>query len=316
VYSKTSTMVQAAIFAALAIVFNMVFYYIPVLAIFINLVLPLPIAICGMRCGLRWSIMSLIVATALVGMLINPMHALFFIGVYGIMGVVLGECMHRRYLPGKLILVSSVGAFVGFAINLALAFTVMGINPIETMFSSLDKALPEMERSMASFGMTPEQAARAKEDFAGTLDIVKIILPGAFVLMAPIVAFINYWLGRKILGRLGEKFPPIPDFTEFNVPAISLLGYGLGLFGLQYFNYAGQNGSVPYLICANVYAVCSMLLVLQGLSVAKWFCRKKGYSNFAFGVVTLLCFAAPLFSLAATFVGGYDLLFHFREKKK
>ena len=312
--NRTSTMVQAAIFAAIAIVFNMIFYYIPVLAIFVNLILPLPIAICGMRCGLRWSIMSLIVSTALVAMLINPMHALFFIGVYGVMAVVLGECMHRRYLPGKLILISSVGALVGFAINIALAFTVMGIDPIQTVFSQFDHLLPQMEQSLAGMGMSPDQAAATKEEFSKTVDIIKIILPGSFLLMAPLIAFLNYWLARKILGRLGEKFPPIPSFAEFNVPRIALLGYGLGLFGLQYTNYAGMAGSVPYYICANVYAISSLLLVLQGLAVAKWYCNRKGYSGVVFGVVSALCFLMPILGIAATFLGGYDLLFHFRTQ--
>ena len=89
-------MVEGAICAAIAIVFNLLFAYVPFMGIILNLIMPLPLGICGMRNGMRWSIMAAVVATGLVAMMVNPLHALFFIVVYGIMGVVLGECMHRH----------------------------------------------------------------------------------------------------------------------------------------------------------------------------------------------------------------------------
>ena len=93
-------MVEGAICAAIAIVFNLLFAYVPFMGIILNLIMPLPLVVCGMRNGLRWSIMAAVVSTVLVAMTVNPIHALFYIGVYGVMGIVLGECMHR-HLPAQ-----------------------------------------------------------------------------------------------------------------------------------------------------------------------------------------------------------------------
>lgn len=72
---KTSAMVEAGILAAIAIVFAIISMYVPVIGSFINFLWPLPIAICGMRNGLRWSVMTLIVADIAVAVLISPLHA-------------------------------------------------------------------------------------------------------------------------------------------------------------------------------------------------------------------------------------------------
>jgi uncharacterized protein YybS (DUF2232 family) len=93
---KTSALVEAAIFAAIALLFNVVFYYIPFLTIFVNLIMPLPVVICGQRHGFKWSLLSLIVASVLAAMLINPLQGLFYLGVYGVLALIAGTCMYRK----------------------------------------------------------------------------------------------------------------------------------------------------------------------------------------------------------------------------
>ena len=59
---KTSAMVEAGILAAIAIVFALISTYVPVLGMLVNFIWCLPIILCGMRNGLRWSIMTLAVS--------------------------------------------------------------------------------------------------------------------------------------------------------------------------------------------------------------------------------------------------------------
>ena len=85
---KTSAMVEAGILAAIAIVFAIISMYVPVIGSFINFLWPLPIAICGMRNGLRWSVMTLIVAD-------KPAACFFAAGCFWFSGADLG----RVYAP-------------------------------------------------------------------------------------------------------------------------------------------------------------------------------------------------------------------------
>ena len=70
---KTSAMVEAGILAAIAIVMALISMYVPVLGAFVNFVWPLPIVICGCRHGLKWSIMTLLVATIIIAMNSSPL---------------------------------------------------------------------------------------------------------------------------------------------------------------------------------------------------------------------------------------------------
>ena len=98
---KTSEMVEAGILAAIAVLFAILGTYLPVLGVIFNFLWSVPVAVCGMRNGLRWSIMTLIVAGAVIGSLLGPVQALSVMAMFGLLGLVLGECMYRGYTPAK-----------------------------------------------------------------------------------------------------------------------------------------------------------------------------------------------------------------------
>ena len=96
---KTSAMVEAGILAAVAIVMALISMYVPVLGAFVNFVWPLPIVICGCRHGLKWSIMTLLVATVIIAMIISPINAFFLAAIFGLLGLILASCaafQHNR----------------------------------------------------------------------------------------------------------------------------------------------------------------------------------------------------------------------------
>lgn len=138
---KTSAMVEAGILAAVAIVMALISMYVPVLGAFVNFVWPLPIVICGCRHGLKWSIMTLLVATVIIAMIISPINAFFLAAIFGLLGLILGECMRRHLPPMKMMLYGSVGAVIALILNIVLSFWVLGIDPIEMMFSSFHQSL-------------------------------------------------------------------------------------------------------------------------------------------------------------------------------
>ena len=140
---KTSAMVEAGILAAIAIVFAIISMYVPVIGSFINFLWPLPIAICGMRNGLRWSVMTLIVADIAVAVLISPLHAFSLLAAFGLVGLTLGECMRRGYKPFKLMLISSTACLISIGASLLIALYIMGIHPVDMMFTSLEEAARE-----------------------------------------------------------------------------------------------------------------------------------------------------------------------------
>ena len=137
-FRKTSAMVESGILAAIAIVMALISMYVPVAGVFVNFVWPLPIIICGMRHGMKWSLMSLAVAGIIVAIIISPLQAFFLVAIFGLMGIVLGECMRRRMPPMRLMFFGSIGAVVALILNVVLSFfswvTAAGLTEWSRMF--------------------------------------------------------------------------------------------------------------------------------------------------------------------------------------
>lgn len=309
---KTSAMVEAGILAAIAIVMALVSMYVPVIGAFVNFLWPLPIVICGMRNGLKWSVMSLIVAGVIVSIIISPLQAFFLVAIFGLLGLILGECMRRRFSPMKLMAYGSVGAVLALVINIALSFMVLGINPVDMMFTAFHDSLNQLAAYYRESGMSEDEVKQAVAGYAEMLRMMRIIMPGAFLLSAPALAFVNYIAAKKILGKLGEHFEDFPPFINLQIPGWVLWPYAISLFAVTYF-YQNNQQHWMYDVSVNVQTVCSFALVLQGIALIYWFVHKHNKPSWWAGAATVLLFLIPIFSQVMVYVGAFDIVFDFRK---
>ena len=312
---KTSAMVEAGILAAIAIVMALITIYVPVIGAFVNFVWPLPIIICGIRHGLKWSVLSLIVAGILIAMIISPMQAFFLAAIFGILGLILGECMRRHLPPGTLMFYGTLGGILALVINIVLSFLVMGIDPIEMIFTSFGDSLVQVAEFQRSHGISEEDIQKSVASYQEMLRMMKIIMPAAFLLSAPIIAFVNIWAAKKVMGRLGESFEDFPSFKLIQLPWPVLGLYFVSLAGVTYY-YLNNPESWLYTMFVNIQTLCSFLLVLQGVILVYWaadhYKKPKWWANVA---VTLIFFI-PLMSQIMVYVGAFDFVVDFRKIRK
>ncbi len=309
---KTSAMVEAGILAAVAIVMALISMYVPVLGAFVNFLWPLPVVICGCRNGLKWSIMTLLVATIIIAMIISPVNAFFLAAIFGLLGLILGECMRRHFSPMKLMLYGTVGAVIALILNIVLSFWVLGIDPIEMMFTSFHESLGQLADYYREHGMAEDEIKKIVDGYVEMLRMMKIIMPGAFFLCAPIMAFINYAAAKKILTKLGESFEDFPAFTMLRVPGWVLWPFALSLLAVTYF-YKTDQTSWMYVASVNVQTVCSFIFVLQGIVLLYWFVDKHTKPSWWAIIGIILLFAVPVFSQLMVYVGAFDTIFDFRK---
>lgn len=312
---KTSAMVEAGILAAIAIVMALISMYVPVLGAFINFVWPLPIVICGCRHGLKWSVMTLLVATIIIAMIMSPVNAFFLAAIFGLLGLILGECMRRHLPPMKLMIFGTIGGIIALALNIILSFVVLGIDPINMMFTSFNESLGQLATYYREHGMSEEQIKESIAGYKEMLRMMKIIMPGAFAVCAPIMAFINYLAAKKILSKLGESFADFPKFTLLKVPEWVLWPYFLSLLAVTYF-YVNDPNSWLYMAAVNVQTVCSFSLVFQGIVLIYWYVESKGKPRWWANLATTLLFLIPIFSQIIVYVGAFDMVFDFRKIRK
>jgi uncharacterized protein YybS (DUF2232 family) len=96
---------------------------------------------------------------------------------------------------------------------------------------------------MTSAGMSGESAIQWQGEFQQSIEMMKIILPGALLLYAPIVSFINYVAARRIIMRLGQFIQGFPDFLHWNMPKAVVPIYFLAFFAISYLHSAGLKDS-------------------------------------------------------------------------
>ena len=307
---KTSAVVESGILAAIAVIFTLVGNYIPVLDMIVNILWPLPIILCGRRNGLKWSISCLVVTGCVVAVLLSPLQALTQCLILGLIGLMMGWAMRRQMSPGQTLLMGSLGAFISTVLSVLAAYVFMHINVVEVFFQSVDESLQlsnQMFETLGMSGMTAVQAAQVRQLF-------ELVLPAGVLLSAPVTALANYWAARKILARMGDYYPWFPPFSQWAIPKLTLLPYGVGL-ALIVLHQNAQD-SLLYRGGYTLYMMASMLLLLQGLCLIRWFVEYRHYPRFLLPLALVLTFTMPVVSQFVVVLGAYDMVFDIRKIRR
>jgi len=313
VIRKTSALVESGILAAIATVFTIIGAYVPILSLIANFVWPLPIILCGRRHGLKWSFLCLMVAGIIASILISPIHALSVVAVFGIIGLTMGECMRRQMSPIKLMLVSSVGAFFSFIISMLIGYLLMHINILEVFLDSMSQGFDMSIDFYRQMGYGADQLAQITTEMDTMKKMVQMIMPIAFIMVAPVTVFVNYWAARKILSKLGDYYPWFPAFSQWSMPRYTLLPYGVSLILLMQFNSRQEHPM--YQFAFNLFVFSNVLLIIQALALIYWYIETKGKPRWWFSVCFVIIFISQFISQIAVLLGAYDLLFDFRHRK-
>ena len=311
---KTSALVEAGILAAIAVIFSLVGMYVPFLSLFTNILWPLPIILCGRRCGFKWSLLALLVAGLIVAALISPLHALSEVVVLGIIGLTMGECMRRQFSPLKILLLGSIAAFISFLLSIAIGYLLMQINVLEVFKQSMEEAFTMTEDIYRYIGIGAGQMEQMQEQTKQMLKMIMLILPGAMLMSAPVTVLANYWAARKVLSRLGDYYPWFPPFRTWMLPKWVLAPYGVAL-ALLFFQKNQQEGLL-YATGFNIFVVSNVLLIIQAMSLLYWYVKEKNKPKWMFSLGFTLLFVSQLFSQLAVMAGAYDLIFDFRKLRK
>lgn len=310
---KTSAMVEAGILAAIAVVMALISNYVPVIGAFVNFVWPLPVIICGMRNGFKYSFMTLVVASVIIAIVISPIQAFFLAVIFGLLGLVLGECLRRRLSPTKVMLYGSIAAAAALVLNIVLSFAILDIDPIAMMFSQFDTSLEEVGNFYRNHGVDEETTKAAVANYAQMVQMMRIIMPAAFLLSAPMFTFVNYFVAKKILTRLGESFESLPPFVQWCVPSWIFVPFALSLGGVTYFYVNQMTETWMYKACVNVQTVCTFTLVMQAVILIYWYVDNKHKPRWWAGVLTCLIFVIPILSQIMVYVGAFDMVIDFRK---
>ncbi|MGA1409583.1 MAG: DUF2232 domain-containing protein [Prochlorotrichaceae cyanobacterium] len=123
--SSPLVVVETAFLASTAALLWLVNYYFPVGPL-LRICFPIPIALAYLRSGARAAWMTALVATLLLTVLMGPTRSLLFIMPFGILGVLLGVCWHRKQRWEGSICLGTLLSTIGLFFRIWLTSVLLG----------------------------------------------------------------------------------------------------------------------------------------------------------------------------------------------
>lgn len=310
-YGSTRSLVEAALLAALTVVFCLATIYLPVVGLFTGFFWPVPIVLLGVRHDLRLAVLATVVAGLLVAILAGPLTALsMFLGL-GVLGLVLGNSIRRRLPPVTAVGLGGIALLASLLLLFAFSLLVMGINPLQSYLTLYQQSIEGTLNFYRRLGLAGENLAQMEQMLNQALTMMRYLIPMALVSGSIALSFLNFTLARAVLGRLGASYPGFPPFATWCFPRGSAYGYLTGIAFLLAGNYYQQE--IFTHIGLNLQAIFQLILLLQGFAVAWHYLESHHVPRSLRVLAAVLAFFTPLFGQILFFVGLFDLFFDFRH---
>ena len=309
-YTSTRSVVESGILTALMIVFAMIGLSVPMLGFFGSILVPMTIAVVGVRHGFRWSILSVVSAVIAIAFLLGPLTALIEGGVFGVIGILIGYGLRKQWSVSRLLIFPAIVLMLAVVVQFWASAWVMNLDPAQ-MWTSLGEQLEETMRDMyVNQGLSEEQIGVAMDSLQDQLSIMKKILVAGLFCSGIAISYIINYLTRLVLGRIGTyEIPEIPTIQGWRIPDWALHIFLVGLISYFVKQY------VPFLeyIGYNLMYLGGIMLFIRGISCI-WRISESYTSSRLVRWIVLAIFIAM--SQSAAIFGALDVLLHLEERWK
>lgn len=309
-YTSTRSVVESGILTALMIVFAMIGLSVPMLGFFGSILVPMTIAVVGVRHGFRWSILSVVSAVIAIAFLLGPLTALIEGGVFGVIGILIGYGLRKQWSVSRLLIFPAIVLMLAVVVQFWASAWVMNLDPAQ-MWTSLGEQLEETMRDMyVNQGLSEEQIGVAMDSLQDQLSIMKKVLVAGLFCSGIAISYIINYLTRLVLGRIGTyEIPEIPTIQGWRVPDWALHIFLVGLISYFVKQY------VPFLeyIGYNLMYLGGIMLFIRGISCI-WRISKSYTSSRLVRWIVLVIFIAM--SQSAAIFGALDVLLHLEDRWK
>ena len=309
-YTSTRSVVESGILTALMIVFAMIGLSVPMLGFFGSILVPMTIAVVGVRHGFRWSILSVVSAVIAIAFLLGPLTALIEGGVFGVIGIFIGYGLRKQWSVSRLLIFPAIVLMLAVVVQFWASAWVMNLDPAQ-MWTSLGEQLEETMRDMyVNQGLSEEQIGVAMDSLQDQLSIMKKVLVAGLFCSGIAISYIINYLTRLVLGRIGTyEIPEIPTIQGWRVPDWALHIFLVGLISYFVKQY------VPFLeyIGYNLMYLGGIMLFIRGISCI-WRISESYTSSRLVRWIVLAIFIAM--SQSAAIFGALDVLLHLEDRWK
>lgn len=322
---NSRAVVEGAVLAAVTALMG-IFYRVPILEI-LNFFWPVPIILVGYRNGFRISMLSAVVAAFVIGVIINPVTALILLLVYALPGAIMGMMMRRKINPSITIFAGGMIFALNIVLEMAIMLEMLLSRSVIEILMNFGKSMDEWHKYIINmmqgittlyrqFAVDEAVIQQAMDVFEAAIAFSKTTLPAGLLSLGILVAFINFKVVRRILGKMGHSIANVDQFSAWRINEklkLPVLIFTAIVIGLNYLNYdALRNLNI------NLYIIFFSVFGVLGLSVIVYFIEKL-CAKYEIPRPILILFIVPLllvFRFVLPLVGMFDLTADVRRINK
>lgn len=307
---KTRGITEGAMFCALGVILTLVSYYLPFFVLLVFFI-PVPMVVLGKRQGLKVSVLSSIAATILIGLFLGPLNAISFGALMLFVGCSLGFAYNRDLSSFKKVVIGILGFSILLIAVVASYELVMGIGFTSLLFQTLEQSTSEVMAFYETANlMDAEQLAIAKTAMEKNIDMIKLALPSAFLLLPVVFGMVNVVVSDIILKRIGYPVKTFKPLSQWVIPVTLkyfLMVLLLGDFMISMF----QVTTIPQIYIVTVMNFVNIIFFVMGLSLMLNYMEYKQLTNK--GLKVLVIVLGFLLSAFVTIIGVADTYIGIRQ---
>ncbi len=305
-YSNKRALIEAALIASIATFFAIGFIFIPVLTLLLFL-LPVPFMILSARHGTRYTILSLIITSLLIGVLTEIIFTLFVIMVFGPMAIVMGYYIKKNREAYAVIGMGAAVSIISIAVTIQLAATIGGFNLIDSIATIIRQVVDTQSEMLMNVNLS---TINVKE----MTNYLLMIIPGMLVVQSLVSAFLNYYLTVAILRRLRYNDYLLPEFSHFILPKNIVFGSFI-IYALTFMSRYVE-GIYHSSLVANVTILFVFIFFFQGLALISYMLEKIRLAKLVRMLILLLIVIISPLLTVVSFAGLIDSVFDIRKLRQ
>lgn len=302
-YNDKRAFVEAALIAAITTVLAISVIYIPVLSIS-TVLIPVPFMILAYRHGTKYTVLSFITFSLLIGILTEILYTVFLISTFGPMIITMGYYIRKRKEPYVVIGAGTITYILSIFIVFQFVSYIGNINIIDQIAFVMEDIITKQVDMLKTMNIDVLSAEEM-------LNYLLMIIPGVLVIQSMFTAFGNYYLTVGILKRFSPNDLEFPQFSNFRLPGNIVLGSFI-IFILSYLTRYIE-GIYHISLITNVTLLFVFLFFIQGISVISYLIKRtKTPKPVRIFLLALILLISPLLT-AISFIGLIDSIVDIRK---
>lgn len=285
-------------------------YFLPILGI----LFPAAFIVLGIRNGMKYNIISMIISTLLLGLFADKTIGFFILLAFAPISIALNYLIKKRKSSQEIMLYTTIVALISYIITITLLGKITGISFVNQIEEAFSQVLKSQIKLLKDMGLSSYEMYETTDNLKNIYEYMILIIPSTIIMFSMFTAFLNNIISTSILRKMGYGIVSVPRFSYFKLPDDIILGTIVIYVGV--FILRALKVTYHETILINVTLLISCFFFLEGLAVIIFYLNKSRLNKVIKGILIIFIIVTVPLSAIISIIGFLDIIFDFRRIRR